>query len=148
MSYIPFEKTQVSGIPVDILASSSLPSHPAYTSGTSNVFPVEPGTRYINIILKINSTTTEDFYIMMAQSFKSEPVVPDDFDVIREDNYSAGVFEQIPVEKKLVSVKNPGGIRIVSFELKNSAPKWCRVDFSCTNSGSTPTVAASIVQSR
>jgi hypothetical protein len=132
MSYSLVEKTQVAGIPVDVLSSTILPTHPAYTS--TDIFPVDPGTRYINVILKISSATTEDFYVMMEQTLKSEPAVPDDFDVIRDDNYSAGVFEQIPVEKKLVSVKNPGGIRIVSFELKNSAPKWCRVDISCSKS--------------
>lgn len=152
MSYTPTQGGHSTFIPALIRASAAVLTYPNFTASPSSpVFPIEPGTKYINVTLDISTTTTETFYVRMSHSLLLEPNVPGGFDFIRREVFSAGpppFYEQSVYEARFTGVTAPGGRYTLSFPLTNLSSKWGVINVACSNATSSPNVAITIVQGR
>lgn len=144
MSYLPTQGEHSTFLPVKIRGGAPVSVYPLYTS--TSIFPIEPGTKYVNVILTIVSAAPFDYYIRMAHSLDAEPTIPGQFDLLRADLYGAGFYEQAIVDKKFTALPAPGGTVITTFQLTNLPSKWGRIDVSC--SSAVPNISVSIVQGR
>jgi len=151
MSYLPSQGGHSTFAPIKIRASAPVPVYGAYTPGNVNFFPIEQGTKYINVILTITGATgPETYYVRMAHSLDIEPNVPGSFDLIRSDIFvpATSHYEQTVIEKRYTNFPSPGGTVISTFPITNFSSKWGRVDLSCSNVSSTPSISIYIVQGR
>jgi len=149
MSYLPSQGGHSTFAPVEIRASAPVPVYGAYTPGNVNFFAIEPGTKYINVILTITGAAAPaTYYVRMAHSLDIEPNVPGSFDLIRSDIFTPATshYEQVAIEKRYTLFPNPGGTVISTFPITNFSSKWGRVDLSC--SSGTPSISIYIVQGR
>lgn len=152
MSYIPTQGGHSTFIPALIRPAAAVSTYPSFTtSPNSPAFPIEPGTKHINVILNISTTTTETFYVRMLHSLFLEPNISAGFDFLRKEVLSAGpppFYEQSIYELRFSGVASPGGNYIATFPLTNFASRWGIINLSCSNATSNPTVALTIVQGR
>ena len=152
MSYIPTQGGHSTFIPVKIRSGATVSTYPVYSQ--SPIFAIEPGTKYINVLLTVVSTTVENYHIRMAHALDTEPGIPNQFDLLRINNFTAGppaYYEQSIYEVRSTSAPAtaaPGATYIASFPLDRLNPKWGRIDVGCSNATSNPNVAISIVQGR
>lgn len=152
MSYIPTQGGHSTFVPALIRTGAAVNTFPSFTSSPSSpVFPIEPGTKHINVILDINTSTTETFYVRMSHSLFLEPNVPGGFDLIRKEIFVLGppsFYEQSIYEARFTSIASPGGRFILNIPLNNLSSRWGIINLACSNATSNPTVAVTIVQTR
>lgn len=162
MSYIPSDTSLVTLVPAEIRAPGTVPTYGAFpgtfTPDDENYFPVDPGTKYINVILRINQAigSTQTYYIKGSYSIILDlpyPSFPGGFSDYRSEVYVAGppaYYDQVAVQKRFVGITGSASEQILTatFDLENLSPKWFRVNVSCTNTAATPTVAIAIVQGK
>ena len=147
MSYLPTQGGHSTFLPVKIRSGAPVSVYPTYS--LSPIFAIEPGTKYINVILAIVSAAPFDYYVRMAHALEVEPNVPGQFDLLRTEVYNPGPpvwYEQMILDKRFTGLPGPGGTVIVTFPITNLASKWGRIDVSC--SSAVPNISISIVQGR
>jgi len=147
MSYLPTQGGHSTFLPVKIRSGAPVSVYPIYSP--SPIFAIEPGTKYINVILTIVSAAPFDYHVRMAYTLDAEPTIPGQFDLLRAEIYNPGPparFEQIILEKRFTGLPAPGGTVIVTFPITDISSKWGIIDVSC--SSAVPNISISIVQGR